>query len=1083
MSHTILVVDPPQGACVERVVNTVARLGLALCHVGTAEELIERAAARKDNDPVVAVITDDTPAPLAVAERLCVAAPFAHILFVADKAAAASLGPGLHGSAALQGAHFTVSPPDEEQIAEFLVRALKVPRRLRAATRGGKPPSAVDRIRAAACQFPHMVWSAANDGTIDYYNPEWERVLGLTVADLNRHGWIGFSHDADRLDVRLAWKRAVSAGGHFQAETRLRAGSGRWCWCRLEARQGDVAHDAGRWYGDCVLLEAPRSIEDSWRFLSEVARRVTESLDYESTLASLAQAVVPTFADWCAVDVVNDAGGLDRASLSHTKPHLVRDIISRRPDAEVSRWTALDVARTGEPQLITHIDQALIDSVVQDRRTRAFFASLKLRSLIRLPLKARGRTVGVITFVLSGPGTRRYTQDDLSLATEIAQQGAIAVENARLYRKANEEIEERRRAEQALAASEARYRSLIEASAQIVWGLNVDGRARDDLPGWRAFTGQSPADVAGYGWMKALRPHDRDSLRRRFPCSETKMQPIVFQATLVCADGGDRCVVLRIVPLFDKKGRCREWIAAGIDITREKMANELLAREKERLAVTLSSLGEAVVTIDTKGCITLFNHVAQTLTGWSEQEALGHSVNDVLALYDVRSGERLMDIVGRGLHAGERPYADERLLLRHRDGGERLVVYTTGLIRDPQGQTVGVVAVVRDITVQQRLEEDVLKVQKLESVGLLAGGIAHDFNNILTAVIGNIALAKALVPGADRVNHALSEAEKAAWRARGLTQQLLTFARGGAPVKREGSLAALLREAVPFALVGSKAKCHVFVADDLWTIAFDPGQLSQAISNLVINAAQAMPAGGVIHIEARNAEISGDDQQALPSGHYVCIVVADAGDGIPKDHLAKIFDPYFTTKEGRSGLGLTTTYSIIRQHEGVIRVSSEEGRGTRFEVYLPAQVGPAATEKRVLQRERRDRILILDDEPALLTLLAALLDHLGYETSAARDGAQAVADYAQALREGRPFAAVILDLTVPAGVGGEECLRQLQALDPDVRAIVSSGYCSDPVMANFARFGFRAAIAKPYQLHDLEPVIRGVLVENEGHLR
>lgn len=168
MSHTILVVDPPQGACVERVVNTVARLGLALCHVGTAEELIERAAARKDGDPVVAVITDDTPAPLAVAERLCVAAPFAHILFVADKAAAASLGPGLHGSAALQGAHFTVSPPDEEQIAEFLVRALKVPRRLRAATRGGKPPSAVDRILAAAGKFPHMVWSAANDGTIDY---------------------------------------------------------------------------------------------------------------------------------------------------------------------------------------------------------------------------------------------------------------------------------------------------------------------------------------------------------------------------------------------------------------------------------------------------------------------------------------------------------------------------------------------------------------------------------------------------------------------------------------------------------------------------------------------------------------------------------------------------------------------------------------------------------------------------------------------------------------------------------------------------------------------------------------------------
>ncbi len=366
---------------------------------------------------------------------------------------------------------------------------------------------------------------------------------------------------------------------------------------------------------------------------------------------------------------------------------------------------------------------------------------------------------------------------------------------------------------------------------------------------------------------------------------------------------------------------------------------------------------------------------------------------------------------------------------------------------------------------------------------MLAGGIAHDFNNILTAVIGNITLAKMLVPGVDRVNHALSEAEKAAWRARGLTQQLLTFARGGAPVKREGSLAVLLREAVPFALAGSQAKCHVVVADDLWTVAFDPGQLSQAISNLVINAAQAMPFGGIIHIEARNAETAGEDPQVLPPGPHVRILVADTGNGIPKAHLTKIFDPYFTTREGHSGLGLATTYSIIRRHGGVIRVESEEGRGTQFEVYLPAQAAPTAPAKPVPRQRQRDRILILDDEPALLTLLAALLDYLGYETSAAQDGAQAVADYAQALREGRPFAAVILDLTVPAGVGGEECLRRLRSLDPDVRAIVSSGYCHDPIMADFARFGFRAAITKPYQLHELEETIRGVLVENGEHLR
>ena len=1079
--HTILVVDALGGACFERVVSTVKRVVPTSYHVGTAEEVVRHAAAH--DGPVTAVITSDTSAPLMIAEQIYAAAPVARILFVADEPGAAALALKLGDSPVSQGARWAVSPPDEERIAEALSRVLGAPGPFKAAARGRALVSGIEAASVVAGKPAHMVWSAAADGAFDYYSAEWERVLGIAVADLNCHGWIALSHDADRSRVRLDWQRAISAGGHFQVEARLPVGGGRWSWCRLEARQGGAAQDAGRWYGDCVLLRAPSRIENSSRFLRKVARRITESLDYESTLASLAQAVVPTFADWCAVDVVNDAGGLDRASLSHVKPDLVRAIASRRPDADVSRWTALDVVRSGQPQLITRIDQAMIDAAVQDPQARAFFASLKLRSLIRLPLKARGRTVGVITFVLSGPGTRGYTQKDLPLAMEIAQQGAIAVENARLYRKAREEIEERRRAEEALATSEARYRSLIEASAQIVWGLDADGRARDDLPGWRAFTGQSPDEVAGYGWMEAFHPRDRTSLREQFPYRGPEVRTIVFQADLASTDGGYRSVVLRIVPLFDKQGRCREWIAAGIDVTREKTANELLAREKEQLAVTLNSLGEAVVTMDTAGRITLFNHVAQILTGWSQQEALGQPADEVVSLHDVGSGRRLRNIVGDVFHEDQRPRLGERRFLRARDGSERLVAYTAALIRDPVGRTVGAVAVLRDITARQRLEEDALKAQKLESVGVLAGGIAHDFNNILTAVIGNIALAQMLMPGADRVNHALCEAEKAAWRARGLTQQLLTFARGGAPVKREASLATLLRESVPFAFAGSKAKCHVAVADDLWTMAFDPGQLSQAISNLVCNAAQAMPAGGIIRIEASNAEVASEDPQALPPGRHVRIVVADTGDGIPKAHLGKIFDPYFTTRDGHSGLGLATTYSIIRRHGGVIRVQSEEGRGTQFEVYLPAQLASAVPAKSALHRRQRDRILVLDDEPALLTLLAALLDHLGYETCAAQDGAQAVTCYAQALREGRPFAAVILDLIVPAGVGGEECLRRLRSLDPDVRAIVSSGYCHDPIMADFARFGFRAAITKPYQLHELEQTIRGVLVENDEHLR
>ncbi|MHB1513951.1 MAG: PAS domain S-box protein [Acidiferrobacter sp.] len=1040
--------------------------------------------ARAQAPPAVVVITDETPRPCAVAEDILRTAPCAHVVFVADPACADELAASLCQSPISKSTRWAVSPPDEERMGGLLACALAAARAhwIKARVQGGVSHHAAATF-ALADKWPLMAWSAAASGAIDYFNAEWGSILGISCDDLARHGWIAFVHDVDRLRAQIAWEQALTEGGRFTVEARLRARGGRWAWCQLEARQGQTPEDDGRWYGSCVVLRASRSVEEAWRFVNEVARQVTENLDYEATLTNLAQAVVPTFADWCAVDVINENGVLERVSLAHENPQLVREIMQRRSGGAVGQLTAEDVARTGEPQLVTHLDQSLIDALVPDPSSRAFFRSLGLRSFLRLPLKARGRTVGVITFVLSGPGTRLYAEDDLLLATRIAQQGAIAVENARLYRRARAEVEERSRAERALATSEGRYRSLVEASAQIVWSLDVSGCAGDDMTGWCAFTGQSCEDVAGYGWMAALGPLDREAVREGLVDPGAGHGPIVREGDLAAAVGGYRRVMLRIVPLFGDDGRLREWIAAATDITPEKTASELLAREKERLAVTLNSLGEAVITIDTVGRVALFNRVAQGLTGWSESEALGQSVDTVLHLREARSrirrervAERLLDIQGQAESC-------ERFLLQACDGGERLVVCTAAPICDPGGRLAGAVAVFRDITAQQKLEEDFLKVQKLESVGVLAGGIAHDFNNILTAVIGNIALAKMQAPSGDRVEQTLDEAEKAAWRARGLTQQLLTFARGGAPVKRAASLGDLLREAVPCALAGSKAKCSVSVADDLWGLAFDPEQLRQAVTNLVLNAAQAMPSGGLISIGAGNAWVAPGDSQALRPGRYVCIIIADAGIGIPASHLDKIFDPYFTTKEGRRGLGLATTYSIIRRHEGAIRVESEEGRGTRFEIYLPAAEVAEPVAPPLTRKARRGRMLVVDRDEALLRWLAMLLDHLGYEVSTVRDGRRAVEVYVAAIGEGDPFTAVILDLAVAAGAGGEEYLRQLRTLDPNVRAIASSGHANDPIMADFARFGFCGAIAKPCQLRELEEVIGGVLVENGERLR
>ena len=1091
LSNTILVIDSQRGPCFERVARCVGRLQLALRRSRSLHDALRYLTEIRetpDDVPLAVVIHAATRSLVGIAERIYDVAPFVHILFVADEDVGTQLRLRLCERATLRTMRWMISPPTDDRLYESLSCAAQAacvvrdgnpadPGVVSVPEFGRHPEFVVTEI------LPQMMWAARADGVIDYYNRRWCLFAGVSQTELLCLGWQAFVHPEDRSLACAAWAHALKSGGSLDIEARLRTESGEWQWHRIQAEPQRTEDAVTRWFGTCIASYRRQDIEEPGQFLSDVARRVTENLDYESTLANLAHVVVPRFADWCAVDVVGTSGRLERMSVAHTDPRVAERIAAHRPDTEVTPLTAADVVRTGEMQLVTHIDQGLIDAVVQNPVQREFFASLALRSLLRIPLRVSGRTVGVISFVFSGPGTRRYTQADIPLATEIAQQGAIAVENARLYRVAREELEVRKRAEEALAISEARYRSLMEATTQIVWILDAEGNARGDWVNWRAFTGQSAAEVVGRGWIEALAPVDRAKLQGAFLANATAFKPLTAEVDLVFHGGGFRRVAMRIVPLFDALGQCREWIAAGTDITLKKAAANLLQREKEQLAVTLNSLGEAVVTTDIEGRIVLFNRVAQTLTGWPQQEVIGHLLNEVFCVVDARSRVPLTDPAARVLKTGELLGPADRVILRACDGVERIVAYTAAPIRDGASQVVGAVIVFRDITSEHKLEEDFLKAQKLESVGVLAGGIAHDFNNILTAVIGNIALAKMYTGTNDRIAHALSEAEKAAWRARGLTQQFLTFAKGGAPVRRPGSLADLLREAVPFALAGSNVKCTLSIDDDLWTLAFDPGQLSQAVNNLVINATQAMPAGGLIHIQAKNTELHDQDSVALPAGRYVRLVVADEGIGIARDHLDKIFDPYFTTKEGQTGLGLATAYSIIHRHEGVIQVQSEEGRGTRFEILLPAQGTKGVPLVARAGQESHGRILVMDDEVSLLQVVTALLSRLGYEVESARDGMEAVTCYQEAMAQNRPFAAVILDLTVPAGMGGEECLRHLQTMDPSVCAIVSSGYYNDPIIANFERFGFRGAITKPYQLHDLNAAIQRVIVENGERLR
>ncbi|MCK8602904.1 ATP-binding response regulator [Desulfoferrobacter suflitae] len=495
-----------------------------------------------------------------------------------------------------------------------------------------------------------------------------------------------------------------------------------------------------------------------------------------------------------------------------------------------------------------------------------------------------------------------------------------------------------------------------------------------------------------------------------------------------------------------------------------QITRELLS-DKRHLEVILESVAEGILELNAKGRIIYCNSTARTIMGLSEEDLLGGQFVEHFAHADQERVTGALQRIGAGPQTiGE----DSPIRINEKQVSIRFLPMI--------GSVFGTILIVSDITDKKLMELQLQQAQKMEAIGLLAGGIAHDFNNILTAIVGNVSLAKMYLKKEDKAYAKLVEAEKSAMRARDLTLQLLTFSRGGAPLKKAVSLPEVLQECSRNILKDPAVKCEIRADDNLWPVDVDEGQISHAIQNLLKNSQHAMPGGGLIQISATNRSITGKQELPVAAGKYVEVTVSDQGEGIARENLPKIFDPYFTTKHKGSGLGLTIAYSIVKNHKGCIRVESELGKGTTFCLYLPAalsELGKAATAESGSQG--RGKILVMDDEEVVREVVGEMLEVLGYQVEFAAEGETAIRRYAEAIDSQGPFDAVIMDLIVPDGLGGKEAVGRLLQIDPAAKVIVSSGYSEDPVMSEAHCYGFKGVVSKPFRIEDLDRVLQEVI--------
>ena len=639
------------------------------------------------------------------------------------------------------------------------------------------------------------------------------------------------------------------------------------------------------------------------------------------------------------------------------------------------------------------------------------------------------------------------------------------------------DITERKRVEHALRQSEERFATAFRNNPAWLAIVHMETmKVMEVNNAWIKLFGYSREEAIGRTTVE-LGIYDEDAYRRIIEDTKSGKSARNIEVTIRNRSDENRVLLVsrEVIQIADEP----YLLAMGSDITERKQAEEALKESERSMKTLMGNLPGMVYRCrnDRHGTMEYVSEGATTLTGYQVADLIGNAkiaYNDLIHPDDQKP---VWDAVQIAIGRREKFTLNYRI--QRADEQERWVWEQGQGVYSEEGGLLALEGFITDITERRLLDEERQKIQKLESVGTLAGGIAHDFNNLLQGIFGYISIAKMTYDQKERSLSMLEQAEEALHLTVNLTTQLLTFSKGGKPVKKLIRVGPAVEKAVKFSLSGSHTDYLLDIAADLWPIEADEGQLTQVIQNIVLNAQEAVAGRGTVRVSAGNADISRETSLGLPSGgQFVRIAIQDSGIGIPDQNLAKIFDPYFTTKQKGSGLGLATSYSIIKNHGGMIEVKSEVNKGSTFSIYLPAAQGAETASETTTSTTisaRKGKILLMDDEELVRNVAKQMITALGHDVEGAADGEKAIELFRQARESESPFDLVILDLTVKGGMGGEEAIRMIREMDPDVAAIVSSGYADSPVVANYRTYGFSAFLNKPYKIDSLSECLNALL--------